>query len=71
MLEITINNLLLAVLFALVGFILLLGGYRIFDAMTPTDLNAKIFEEGNVAAAVLAGAFIIGLAIVVAAAIHG
>ncbi len=69
--EITINNLLLAVLFALVGFILLLGGYRIFDAMTPTDLNAKIFEEGNVAAAVLAGAFIIGLAIVVAAAIHG
>jgi len=70
-LESTINNLLLAVFFALLGFILLFGGYRIFDAMTPTDINAKIFEEGNLAAAVLAGAFIIGLAVVVAAAIHG
>ena len=69
--ENTLNNLLLAILFALLGLILLIGGYRVFDVMTPTDLNAKIFEEGNIAAAVLAGAFIIGLAVVVAAAIHG
>ena len=69
--ESTITNLLLAVLFALLGFLLLFGGYRVFDAMTPTDLNAKIFEDGNLAASVLAGAFIIGLAVVVAAAIHG
>ena len=64
-----INNLLLSVLFAFLGFVLLFVGYRVFDALTPTNMGAKIFEEGNTAAAVLVGAFIIGLAIIVAAAI--
>ena len=68
-LENLINNLLLSVLFALLGFVLLFVGYRVFDALTPTNISLKIFEEGNTAAAVLTGAFIIGLAIIVAAAI--
>lgn len=67
--EATINNLLLSVLFALMGFVLLFVGYRVFDALTPTNISSRIFDDGNLAAAVLAGAFIIGLAIVVAAAI--
>jgi len=41
----------------------------VFDALTPTDLSRKVFEESNLAAALLAGAIIIGLAIVIAAAI--
>jgi uncharacterized membrane protein YjfL (UPF0719 family) len=32
-------------------------------------MHAKIFEEGNVAVAVLAGTFVLGLAIVIAASI--
>lgn len=69
MLETTLNNMGLSLLFALLGFILLFAGYRVFDALTPTDLSKKVFEESNLAAALLAGAFIIGLAIVIAAAI--
>jgi putative membrane protein len=65
----TVINVLLSVLFALVGFILLFVGYRVFDALTPRNLGKCIFEDGNVAAAIVAGAFIVGLAIVVAAAI--
>lgn len=65
----TITNLILSLVFALLGFILLFVGYRVFDALTPTDLNKRIFEDGNVAAAVLAGAFVLGLAIIVALAI--
>jgi len=68
-LENTINSALLSVLFALLGFILLFAGYKVFDALTPTKMSEKIFEEGNVASAIMAGAFTIGLAIVVAAAI--
>ncbi|MFN8522382.1 MAG: DUF350 domain-containing protein [Chloroflexota bacterium] len=67
--EQTLANAGLSVLFTLLGFVLLFAGYRLFDAMTPTDLNKRIFEDGNVAAAILAGAFILGLALVVAAAI--
>ncbi|MGH2459986.1 MAG: DUF350 domain-containing protein [Chloroflexota bacterium] len=40
-----------------------------FDWLTPTDLGDDIFRKGNVATAILAGAFIIGLAIVIAQAI--
>lgn len=69
--EQTLFNLLLAAIFSILGFVLLFIGYRVFDRLTPADMGRKIFEEGNVAAAVMAGAFIIGLSIIVAASIHG
>jgi putative membrane protein len=59
----------LSVAFAVIGFVLLFLGYKIFDWLTPTNLSRDIFENGNVAAAVLAGAFVIALAIVIHAAI--
>jgi uncharacterized membrane protein YjfL (UPF0719 family) len=64
-------NMLLALLFSILGFALLFVGYRAFDWFTPMDLGRKIFEDGNVAAAVMAGAFVLGIAIVVAASIQG
>ena len=65
----TVSDVLLSILFAILGFILLFAGYRVFDWLTPTDLNDDIFRKGNVAAAVFAGAFVIALAIIVRAAI--
>ena len=65
----TLVNIVLSLVFALLGFILLFVGYRVFYALTPTDLNKRIFEDGNVAAAVLAAGFVLGLAIIVAMAI--
>lgn len=64
-------NLLLATVFSALGFVLLFVGYRVLDALTPTHMGNKIFEEGNVAVAILAGAFVIGLAIIIAASIGG
>jgi uncharacterized membrane protein YjfL (UPF0719 family) len=63
--------LLLTVVYALVGFGLLYIGYRIFDQLTPGDAQDKIFKENNTAVAILVGAFIIGLALIIAAAISG
>lgn len=65
----TLHNVLLSILFAGIGFALLFIGYRIFDLLTPTSLNEDVFKNGNLAAGVLAGAFVIALAIVIAAAI--
>jgi len=59
----------LSVVFAVLGFGLLFVGYKVFDALTPTNLGKAIFEDGNVAAAILAGAFVIALGIIVAQAI--
>jgi uncharacterized membrane protein YjfL (UPF0719 family) len=45
--------------------VLLLAGYKLFDALTPTDMQRKIFEEGNVAVAITVGLFMLGLAVVI------
>jgi hypothetical protein len=41
---------------------------KLFDKMTPGDLHAEIFERKNVAAAILAGSVIIGVSLILAAA---
>jgi putative membrane protein len=56
-----------AIIYAFAGMALLLVGYRIFDWMTPTDLQEKVFKDGNVAVAVVVGFFMLGVAVV----IHG
>ena len=63
-------NILLATIFSVLGFVLLFVGYRMFDAVTPGNLSRRIFDEGNVAAAIMAGAFVIAVSIVIAASIH-
>lgn len=56
-----------AIIYAFAGMALLLVGYRLFDLMTPTNMQKKVFEEGNVAVAVVVGFFMLGIAVV----IHG
>ena len=67
--EAVLNNLGLSVLFAALGLVLLLASYKILDLLTPMDMNKRIFEDGNIAVAILAAGFVIGLAIIIAAAI--
>lgn len=65
----TVRDTLLSILFAVIGFVLLFVGYRVFDWLTPTDLGDDIFRKNNMAAAIFAGAFVIALAIIVGHAI--
>jgi uncharacterized membrane protein YjfL (UPF0719 family) len=61
----------LSMFYALVGVALLFFAYKLFDWLTPTDLNKAIFEEKNIAVAIAVGTFVIGVATIIAAAIHG
>ena len=65
-----LGNMALSIVFSVLGFILLFLGFKVFDWLTPADLSKKIFEDGNMAAALVMAAFIIALAQVVAAAIN-
>lgn len=67
--ETILSNLGLSALFAVLGFILLYVSYRVFDLLTPGDMSHRIFDEGNIAVAILAASFVIGLALIIAAAI--
>ena len=55
-------------IFAAVGIAAAVIGYRVFDKCTPGNLNKEIIENKNVAAAIIAGAVILGVCIIIAAA---
>ncbi len=59
-----------AVLFAAIGIVLAIFGFKLFDWLTPGKLDDEILQKQNTAAAILAGAFVLGVCIIIAAAIH-
>ena len=58
-------------IFSLAGTLLAIIGYKLFDFCTPGNLHEEIVKNRNLAAAVIGAAIIIGVCIVVAAAIVG
>lgn len=60
-----------SVVFSVVGLIILLIGYKIFDAVTPYHLNHEIAEDNNTAAGVAIAGLLIALGLIVSAAISG
>ena len=59
------------VLFSAVGIIAAIAGYKLFDKCTPGDLHNEIVQNKNVAAAIVAGAVILGVCMIIAAAMLG
>ena len=62
-------GILLALVYSVVGIVILVVGFKILDLVTPFDLNKEISEDNNVAAGVLVAGMMIGLGIIIAAAI--
>jgi len=59
-----------SILYALVGVLVFWISFIVVDKLTPYDLWAEIVEKKNVALAIVVGAMCLGIAIIVAAAIH-
>ena len=64
-------HLLAAVLFSLVGVAVLAVCFKLMNKLSPFSLKKEIEEDQNVALAVIMGAVIIGMSIIIAAAIMG
>ncbi|HSY17776.1 MAG TPA: DUF350 domain-containing protein [Candidatus Acidoferrales bacterium] len=58
-------------IFAAIGIAAAIIGYKLFDKFTPGDLHREIVEHKNIAAAIVAGAVIIGVSIIIAASMLG
>lgn len=56
------------IVFSIVGLIVLMIGYKVFDMATPYDLNRQIAEENNTAAGIAVAGVLVSLGIIVAAA---
>lgn len=60
-----------SLLFAGVGIAVLVLAFILIDKMTPHNLWKEVIIEKNLPVAVLAGAFLLGLAIIISSAIRG
>lgn len=58
-------------IFALLGIAIAVVGFKIFDKCTPGNLAKEIIEQKNIAAAIVGAAVILGVCLIVAAAMIG
>lgn len=58
-------------IFAAIGIAVAIAGFKLFDKCTPGDLQKEILENKNVAAAIVAAAVILGICLIIAAAMIG
>jgi putative membrane protein len=62
-------SLLTSIVYGLVGLILLLLGYYIYEIITPWSVKEELIAHRNPAVGIVLAAFILGMAIIIAAAI--
>jgi uncharacterized membrane protein YjfL (UPF0719 family) len=58
-----------ATVFGVTGIVLLILGYYIWELVTPYNLRRELQDNKNLAVAVVAASFVVGMALVVAAAL--
>ena len=65
------RHLLAAVVFAIVGIVVLALSFWLMEKLTPFSLKKEIEEDQNVALGVVIGSVVIGISLIIAASIHG
>ena len=66
-----INLVVATLVFALIGIVLFALAFLIIVKVAPFSTRKEIEEDQNVALAILIGSVIIGIAMIVASAVHG
>ncbi|OCB77203.1 DUF350 domain-containing protein [Flavobacterium crassostreae] len=67
----TMKPFLASIVFSLLGIIILLIAYFIIERLTPENTWNEISKNNNTALAIVFAAFIIGISMIISAAIHG
>jgi putative membrane protein len=60
-----------SIVYSLLGIAILVLSFYLFDRLTPKTLWKEIIEEHNTALAIVAAAFMLAVALIISAAIHG
>jgi uncharacterized membrane protein YjfL (UPF0719 family) len=68
--EFHLGSLINALIFAVMGVVILVLSFIVWDKITPYDLWKEIVEKQNTALAIFAGLMALGIAIIVASAVH-
>ena len=65
------QNIVNSLIYSIIGVIVFWVSFIIIDKITPYDLWGEIVEKRNTALAFVVGAMCLGIAIIVAASVHG
>ncbi|MDO7877530.1 DUF350 domain-containing protein [Hymenobacter sp. ASUV-10] len=60
-----------SIVYSLLGIFILVISFVIIEKLTPKTLWKEIIEEHNTALAILGAAFMLAVAIIISAALHG
>ncbi|MGE0355704.1 MAG: DUF350 domain-containing protein [Burkholderiales bacterium] len=60
-----------SVIYSVIGIVLVMIAFIVVDKITPYDLWKELIENRNQSLATVVAAFVLAIAIIVAAAIHG
>jgi uncharacterized membrane protein YjfL (UPF0719 family) len=68
--ELKPGQMLSTLIYALIGMIIFAAAFALFNRLMPFSVRKEIEEDQNTALGIILGAMLIGLAIIIAAAIH-
>lgn len=68
---INLHPLINSIIYSIVGFVMLGMGFYVYDKLTPWRMWKEIIDEHNIAIAIVAGAMVLGISNIIAAAIAG
>lgn len=68
--HLSVETLLITTIYAILGVIILLAAYKIFDIINPLDFDKEL-ANNNTSLAIVVGSFFISMAIIIASAIFG
>jgi putative membrane protein len=60
-----------SIVYSLLGILILVISFYLFNKLTPGTLRREILEEHNTALAIMSAAFMLAVALIISAAIHG
>ncbi len=60
-----------SLVFSLVGLVVFVAGFYVIRLILPFDVYKELETDQNVALGIVIGAFILGLAVIIAASVHG
>lgn len=61
----SLDSVLSTLLYSVLGILLAIGGFKLFDHVIPFDMEREICEKNNLAVAVLAAAMVLGICLIV------
>ncbi len=66
----TLQNVVASVAYSAIGILIFIVAYKLMERVLPFELDKELSEDQNTAVGILIGSIMIGLAIIIAAAIH-